>query len=676
MKIPGIIKVTLAVILFAIYTTTVTAQNSYVKLCLKAVDLEKQGKFEAAAAAYSDAISMKPEEWTGYNYRAKVYMATGKYEAALSDISRAISLSPNTLALYSTRAACYEATGNYDRALEDYNMALSKTGPADSETAQTYFRRGRTRFNKGQYSEAVADLTRALEIADKAKASIPDIYYYRGQSYMKINMYAQAASDFGAFLAQKPDNIQAMILQGQAFLRTGEKEKASELAKKIIQLDPSKEFYYSGSSMTGIFDTDARREAAVKLVGEAKTMISEATSSPSRTLAGIKYTDAFHYIDSAWLTTPGLTAEDRALIDTITALFFRVYPRLRNKPEIPELVRKYSVQASAATKEKNYDEAIRLWSTALRIAPYYPIAYYNRALLHEIKGSYRYSIDDMEKYIRLMPDAEDARGARDKIYSWEPKVKDTPVAAPAYQGGAINRIESSSYSPGNFRFAMAVGGSFGVQWAKNESLGNLWAQATGGATPDHTYSDDLPFMYSGDLELIVKPIKRIGIGAIGKMTGGIGTRTSVSGTKYMMDMTSFQYGGFLRYYFVINNAAEKPDFYAQYGFGLSSLAGYYGVATMDGIIYNYSFMNQFKGSSVFHTAGVGIGGKLNGKGYLTISLEYLYSVFDKIDFEITTSTANPSIVGTKGTLIDSSTGENTSAVINGVALKIILGFCL
>lgn len=676
MKRSGIITITLAVMLFALSSSQTIAQNAYVKLCLKAIDHEKEGKLEAAAATYSDAINMKPEEWTGYNYRAKVYMAMGKYEEALKDISRAISLSPNTLPLYSTRAACYEATGNYDRALEDYNMALSKTGTGDSEIAQTYFRRGRTRFNKGQYSEAISDLTRALEIAEKAKTSIPEIYFYRGQANMKINMYPQAASDFSALLAQKPDYTQAMIMLGQAYLKTGDKEKAAELARRIIQLDPSKEFYYSGSAMSGIFDTDSRREAAVKLVGEAKTMISEAASSPSRTLASIKYTDAFNYIDSAWLTTPSLTPEDRSLADTITALFFRVYPRIRNKPEIPELVRKYSVQASAATKEKNYDEAIRLWTVALRIAPYYPIAYYNRALLHEIKGSFRNSISDMEKYIRLMPDADDARGARDKIYSWEPKVRDASAVAPTYQGGAINKIEPSSYSPGNFRFAMAVGGSFGVQWAKNESLANLWDQETGGATPDHTYSDDLPLMYSGDIELIVKPVKKIGIGAIGKMTGGIGTRTSVGGTKYMMDLTSFQYGGFLRYYFVLNNSADKLDFYAQYGFGLSSLAGYYGVATMDGIIYNYSFMNHFKGSSVFHTAGVGIGGKLTGKGYLTLSLEYLYSAFDHIDYEITTSTANPSLVGASGTLTDSSTGKNTNAVINGVALKMIVGFCL
>ena len=95
-----------------------------------------------------------------------------------------------------------------------------------------------------------------------------------------------------------------------------------------------------------------------------------------------------------------------------------------------------------------------------------------------------------------------------------------------------------------------------------------------GATPDFKYSDKMPFLYSGDLELIVKPLKRFGIGGFGKYTGGIGARTKVSGTKYMLDMGSIQYGGLVRYYLLLNNMSERPDLYVQYGYGVSKLSGF------------------------------------------------------------------------------------------------------
>ena len=150
-------------------------------------------------------------------------------------------------------------------------------------------------------------------------------------------------------------------------------------------------------------------------------LISQISTTPSKALANLKLTDAFKNLDTAWLYSPSLTQEDRNLRDSIMEKFFVVYPLMKTKPEISEQVRRYVVQATSATKEKEYDNAINLWTTTLNISPYLPIAYYNRALLFEMKGLLRYSISDMENYVKLSPDASDARSSKRKYMNWKLK---------------------------------------------------------------------------------------------------------------------------------------------------------------------------------------------------------------------------------------------------------------
>jgi hypothetical protein len=174
----------------------------------------------------------------------------------------------------------------------------------------------------------------------------------------------------------------------------------------------------------------------------------------------------------------------------------------------------------------------------------------------------------------------------------------------------------------------------------------------------------MPFLYSGNMEMVIKPAKRIGIGGFGNWAGGIGCRTTVSGTKYILDMSSLQYGGLIRCYIVVNDGANKPDFYAQYALGQTKISGMYAVATMDGIIYNYSLTRNLKGSGPYNSFGVGMGGKVNKHGYVTMSLDYIYSKVKDLTWDYTK--------GGTGT----GTYKDVNACFNGFELKFLFGFCL
>ena len=99
------------------------------------------------------------------------------------------------------------------------------------------------------------------------------------------------------------------------------------------------------------------------------------------------------------------------------------YKALSEKPTITEEQRKYIVQANSKNEKKEYKEALELYKKAVDINPTsYPSAYNNMALISAQIQDYLYAIFNMKKYLMLVPEAEDARAAQDKIYEWEAEI--------------------------------------------------------------------------------------------------------------------------------------------------------------------------------------------------------------------------------------------------------------
>jgi formylglycine-generating enzyme required for sulfatase activity len=86
---------------------------------------------------------------------------------------------------------------------------------------------------------------------------------------------------------------------------------------------------------------------------------------------------------------------------------------------MPEVARKYKVQAEFAVQEKRWDQAIELYGKALEITPWWAEGHYQLALVLGEKKKYRDAMREMKRYLMLAPDAPEARIAQDKIYQWE-----------------------------------------------------------------------------------------------------------------------------------------------------------------------------------------------------------------------------------------------------------------
>jgi len=409
--------------LFFFFTSNKVNAQNYMKLCESGISNENTGNLDEAIAKYSSAITLKPATWNAYSYRAKVYYRKGKYDNAIVDISKAIELSPKKLFLYHVRANCYLAKKEYVKAIADYNMVLLKPKNSDPQLFKIYLYRGEAYYKNKQYQEAINDFTQSLKTAAKQNVTLTTAYNYRALCYYEMGRYVEAISDFDVLLNNDAQNTIAIFYQGLCYYKTGETAKAKENALKIIELDPSKEVYFSGDKMLDIYDLEMRRKMVKQSIDDAKKAMNDYKSSTSKTVAAIKLAEAFAKLDKAWFYSSKIEKEDKDLNDTILSRISVVYSLMKEKPELSELARKYMVQANTATENKNYNDALKLFNKAISIAPYYPLAYYNRSLVKELLEKYDDAIIDMKKYIELYPDASNIRSAQDKIYEWEGNVK-------------------------------------------------------------------------------------------------------------------------------------------------------------------------------------------------------------------------------------------------------------
>lgn len=96
------------------------------------------------------------------------------------------------------------------------------------------------------------------------------------------------------------------------------------------------------------------------------------------------------------------------------------YRTIKQKPTISEDQRKLFIQADNLIQQKQHFDAIKMYNKALQMdKTSFPSAYSNLALLYAKINFFDYAILFMKKYLMLVPDADDARSAQDKIYAWE-----------------------------------------------------------------------------------------------------------------------------------------------------------------------------------------------------------------------------------------------------------------
>jgi hypothetical protein len=102
---------------------------------------------------------------------------------------------------------------------------------------------------------------------------------------------------------------------------------------------------------------------------------------------------------------------------------------LTTKPPLAEVARILRLAAEDAIKRQKPDEALNDFELGVQANPTWAQGWFNAALLAGELGFFADAADHMQNYLELMPDASDAKSARDQIDLWKYKAGQSPLTA-------------------------------------------------------------------------------------------------------------------------------------------------------------------------------------------------------------------------------------------------------
>jgi tetratricopeptide (TPR) repeat protein len=195
----------------------------------RAVELQQQGKLIEAAAEYRAALSIKPDYAEAQANLGAVLARLGKYDEAVAAYESALKLAPHLTPILLNLGIAHYRAGKFDRAITVFQRLLEQR-PDVTQARQLY---GLSLAALGRDEEAVKQLEQTLDAAPQDAAAL----YSLGLSYLRLGKpgFRATLERLAAFPAGRPA---LHLLQGQAFLRDQEYEKALEELQSAAQLNP------------------------------------------------------------------------------------------------------------------------------------------------------------------------------------------------------------------------------------------------------------------------------------------------------------------------------------------------------------------------------------------------------------------------------------------------------
>lgn len=323
-------------------------------LCVDKADTPPATRIVACTVAIDSKNLKGPELAAAHLNRGQAYRAVGDQGRAAADYSAAIKLfddSTNTASLnanqFLQRGIAHHAMDDVERALSDYDEAIR----LDTGNALAHVDRGILMANRK------ADMRRAIVDFDRALALVPDnvdTLILRGNAYTSVGEHARALADLDRATELSPDNPRAFMVRGLVNARLGDMQRAFTDYNMALSIDPK------------YVDALVNRAAIFSMRGNTDKAIAD--------------------LDQALQLKP----------DNALALYNRGY---------------------AHFARQDYEKAIVDYSNAIKIDGRMSWAYNNRCLTRMIAGhDLTQALSDCDEALKLQPDNLQTRETRGFIF--------------------------------------------------------------------------------------------------------------------------------------------------------------------------------------------------------------------------------------------------------------------
>lgn len=229
-----------------------------------AESLSGVGKFEEALPYFHDALQDKLEINTLFEYAFSAYQA-GHYQTAIEKFVELKELDPQYHSLYLYLAKSYE----HEELLEEAAAAVNEGISQDEFQKELYFFKGKIALKRGIEEEAEAAFKQAIALdpgyveailtlsklymsqekyeevielithANEYNEHDPNFDWDLAKAYQETEEYEKAATHYEAASRVFLDEYAFLEEYGYFLLEEGNREKAKEMFKKLLVLDPS-----------------------------------------------------------------------------------------------------------------------------------------------------------------------------------------------------------------------------------------------------------------------------------------------------------------------------------------------------------------------------------------------------------------------------------------------------
>jgi tetratricopeptide (TPR) repeat protein/S1-C subfamily serine protease len=250
----------------------------------------------AAQAAYTKSLTLKPNYYT-YFQRGLARFNAGDYKSAAADYSKAIELQPNDAMSYLSRGNLQFALGNNTAALADFNQAQTFL-PANSPLQPILFLSlGLVEFGTGQAEHAITSWSKGIERFNPKESNtdiLVSLYQGRALAYAQTKNLSAAIGDMNQLIDLQPKNASAYSSRGNFYLQAKDPQRAILDFNQAIALKPdSAEAYQSrGLAYQNLQDLEKSRvdfQRAIELftqaINRAPKQITTATLYTQRATA-------------------------------------------------------------------------------------------------------------------------------------------------------------------------------------------------------------------------------------------------------------------------------------------------------------------------------------------------------------------------------------------------------
>jgi tetratricopeptide (TPR) repeat protein len=192
----------------------------------------KLGFYPDAAAAFQQAIKLKPDYIDAWNNLGWADTQAGKFGDAVGVFQQLIKFTPNDARIWSNLGGAQAGQGHEADAIAAYQMAIQ----LKPDYADAHFNLGAAYANQGQFMEAV----KSFRLALKYQPDFAEAWFNLGVISGRQGEDNDAIVFFQRAIKMKPGYAEAWGGLVKAYLKLRQPDKAGEAAREMKRIDPVK----------------------------------------------------------------------------------------------------------------------------------------------------------------------------------------------------------------------------------------------------------------------------------------------------------------------------------------------------------------------------------------------------------------------------------------------------